>query len=66
VIGKPNTYVLFDKSDPANPKRYIQNAGLDYNKDGRITKAEATARVSRQCELGAPDGRHFSPVRIGS
>lgn len=27
--------------------RYVQNAGLDYNKDGMITKGEACARVTR-------------------
>jgi hypothetical protein len=52
AIGKPNAFVLFDRSDPKNPKRYVQNAGLDYNKDGVITKAEAAARVSRQLNLG--------------
>lgn len=52
AIGKPDDFVLFDKSDPQHPKRYIQNAGLDFNEDGLITKAEATARVERQLELG--------------
>lgn len=51
-IGKPNDYVLFRKDDPLNPKRYVQNAGLDYNGDGVITKAEAARKVGRQLEIG--------------
>ena len=52
AVGKPNSYVLFDKADPKHPKRYIQNAGLDFNADGKITKAEATYRVRKLREEG--------------
>jgi hypothetical protein len=52
AVGKPQEYVLFDKNDPKYPKRYIQNAGLDFNRDGLITKAEAAARVRRELEEG--------------
>jgi hypothetical protein len=52
AIGKPLDYVLFRKDDPLSPKRYVQNAGLDYNKDGEITKAEAAMRVRQHLELG--------------
>ncbi|MGZ5031831.1 MAG: transglycosylase SLT domain-containing protein [Usitatibacter sp.] len=52
AVGKAEDFVLFDKSDPLHPKRYIQNSGLDFNEDGLITKGEATARVQRQLELG--------------
>ena len=52
AIGRPLDFVLFDKSDAGHPKRYIQNAGLDFNKDGLITKAEATARVVRLLDKG--------------
>ncbi len=44
-IGKPDDYVLFDRSDLDHPARYVQNAGLDLDKDGRITRGEACARV---------------------
>jgi hypothetical protein len=44
-ISKPDNYVLFDKDDHDHPARYRQNAGLDINKDGHVTKAEAAARV---------------------
>ena len=52
AVGKPQEYVLFDKNDPQYPKRHIQNAGLDFNRDGLITKAEAAARVRRELEEG--------------
>ena len=52
AVGKPQEYVLFDKNDPQYPKRHIQNAGLDFNRDGLITKAEAAARVRRELEGG--------------
>jgi Transglycosylase SLT domain len=52
AIGKPIDYVLFDRDDPLHPKRYIQNAGLDFNKDGKVTKGEATARVGKMLERG--------------
>ncbi|MDB5983888.1 MAG: lytic transglycosylase [Pseudomonas sp.] len=52
AIGKPETYVLFDKNDPLHPNRYIQNAGLDFNRDGVVTKAEAAARVQFMLDKG--------------
>jgi hypothetical protein len=44
-IGKPDGYVLFDQDDQTHPARYRQNAGLDADKDGKVTKAEAARRV---------------------
>lgn len=46
AIGKPDGYVLFDKADLQHPARYRQNAGLDVNADGKVTKAEAVAKVA--------------------
>lgn len=46
-IGKPESAVLF-----SGGVAYRQNAGLDANTDGRITKAEAAARVSAMHEEG--------------
>jgi hypothetical protein len=43
AIGKPNDYVLM--AQDAGSRAYLQNKGLDLDKDGRITKAEAAARV---------------------
>lgn len=52
AIGKPEGFVLFDQADKAHPKRYLQNAGLDFDHDGKITKAEAAAGPARQLEAG--------------
>lgn len=45
-VGQPESYVLFDKDDLAHPARYRQNAGLDIDHDGHVTKAEATKKVA--------------------
>lgn len=50
AIGKPESYVLWDKE--TRPTTYRQNAGLDRNKDGVITKAEAAAMVYAKLEKG--------------
>lgn len=42
-VGKPDDYVLWDSD--RRPTTYRQNAGLDGNRDGRITKGEAVAKV---------------------
>lgn len=52
AVGKPLDYVLFEKDDPEHPRRYIQNAGLDFDQDGIITKAEAAGKVRKKLEKG--------------
>lgn len=52
AVGKPDSYVLFDQKDAKHPKRYVQNQGLDWNKDGKVTKGEATERVRSMLEEG--------------
>jgi hypothetical protein len=46
AVGKPDDYVLFDKADLRRPALYRQNAGLDVDRDGRVTKREAAAKVA--------------------
>lgn len=43
AVGKPMEYVLWDKR--SRPTTYRQNAGLDVNRDGSITKAECAAKL---------------------
>ena len=43
AIGKPEDYVLWD--DDTRPLTYKQNIGLDGDKDGAVTKAEAAGAV---------------------
>lgn len=52
AIGRPEDYILFDKNDRKYPKRYIQNKGLDFDKNGLITKAEASAKAFKKLEGG--------------
>jgi len=54
-VGKPESYVLFDRSKPG--KAYRQNSGIDMNKDGLVTKAEATAKVHAKLVRGMQPGR---------
>lgn len=56
AIGKPEGFVLFDQADKAHPKLYLQNAGLDFDHDGKITKAEAAAGPARQLDAGLRPG----------
>lgn len=55
AVGKPMDYVLFDESNKAS-RAYFQNRGLDVNKDGKITKAEAAAKVRAKLEKGKRNG----------
>lgn len=50
-IGRPEDSVLFDEGE-----QYRQNAGLDANKDHRITKAEASAKVTAKLIRGLLPG----------
>lgn len=50
AIGKPLEWVMPWKFGSV---AYKQNAGLDLNKDQKITKAEAAAGVQKQAKLGA-------------
>jgi hypothetical protein len=56
AIGKPEGWVLFDEADKAHPKRYLQNRGLDFNRDGKITKAEAASGPELQLDAGLRRG----------
>lgn len=50
AIGSPVSSPLWSKGEA--PTTYRQNAGLDSNKDGTITKAEAAAHVSEKLVKG--------------
>lgn len=51
-IGKPDSDVLFNRGTVA----YRQNSALDANTDGRITKAEAAAKVASRLTKGLLTG----------
>lgn len=46
-VGQPDHYVVFDSGTA-----YRQNAGLDINKDGDVTRAECTAKVNAKKSKG--------------
>lgn len=50
AVGKPEDYVIFDQK--VRPTAYVQNKGLDINKDGKVTKAECAAKVQEKYVRG--------------
>lgn len=55
AVGKSDNTVLFGPGG-IMPGAYAQNAGLDLNKDGKITKAEATKKVEAYLPKGKVKG----------
>lgn len=53
ALGQLDSHVLFQKPSRA----YDQNEGLDVNRNGRVTKAEAAAKVQDKLVLGMKDNR---------
>lgn len=49
-VGKADTFVLWDKA--TQPTTFRQNAGLDKNHDGKVTKGETTAKVAALLDEG--------------
>lgn len=56
-VGQPEDYVLW--SQASRPTTYRQNAGLDVNRDGVITKREAASKVQGKLERGMTDSFRF-------
>lgn len=56
-VGKADSYVLWDKGQ--RPTTYRQNAGLDVNKNGQITRGEALAKVSGLLAEGRKPGNLY-------
>jgi hypothetical protein len=50
AVGKPEDYVIFDNK--VRPTAYVQNKGLDIDRDGKITKAECAAKVQEKYVRG--------------
>lgn len=57
-IGKPESWALWTRT--GRPTTYRQNAGIDSNRDGVITKAEATSKVQGKLEKGMLPGFRWS------
>ena len=54
AVGKPMESALWDRN--SRPTTYRQNAGLDANRDGVITKAECSGKVYAKLEKGMLPG----------
>lgn len=57
AVGKPDSYVLWSKS--GRPTTFRQNAGLDVNRDGAITRAECLKKINEKLVKG------LKPANIG-
>lgn len=57
-IGKADDYPLFVKGD-GESRVYLQNRGLDIDKNGIVTRAEACAKVKAQLAEGRKPGNLF-------
>lgn len=49
-VGQPDSYVLFDKS--RTPTTFRQNAGLDVNKNGAVTRGECLVKINEKLAKG--------------
>lgn len=56
-VGKPDSYVLWDKG--AQPTTFRQNAGLDLNRNGQVTRAECISKIQGKLSKG------LLPANIG-
>jgi hypothetical protein len=52
AVGKPDSYVMWEKDFPPYQKQYNANSGLDKNNDGKITRGEAVVRVNEATAEG--------------
>lgn len=53
-VGKPDHYVLFSRSK--TPTTFRQNAGLDGNHDGAVTRAECLVKINQKLAKGLEPG----------
>jgi hypothetical protein len=49
-VGKQDDYILWNKT--SKPTTYRQNAGLDINKDGSITRGECLKKIQGKLDKG--------------
>lgn len=49
-VGQSDSYVLWERG--ASPTTFRQNAGLDTNRDGRVTRAECLLKIQEKLAKG--------------
>lgn len=57
-VGKPDSYVLWESA--ARPTTYRQNAGLDVNRDGAITRGECLTKIMERRAKGFLPGNAWT------
>lgn len=65
AVGKGPTFALFDSRTKRRMLAYKQNAGLDIDHNGVVTKVEATIHVTKKMYKGAQFSVEYSPLRPG-
>ncbi len=53
-IGRPDSYVMWQRDAGPYQQQYAVNSGLDVNRDGTITRGEAAASANRSYIQGQP------------
>lgn len=53
-VGQPDSYVLFDRTK--TPTTFRQNAGLDGNHNGAVTRAECLVKINQKLAKGMQEG----------
>lgn len=46
AVGRPDSYVMWERDTGPYQREYAANSGLDVNRDGKITRGEAVASVN--------------------
>jgi hypothetical protein len=54
AVGNDDRFVLFDKQK--KPTTFRQNAGLDLDKNGQVTRAECLVKINEKLEKGLQQG----------
>lgn len=52
AIGKPDSYIMWQRDTGPYQAQYAANSGLDVNRDGNITRGEAVAAVNTSYQRG--------------
>lgn len=52
AIGRPDTYIMWQRDTGPYQAQYAANSGLDVNRDGNITRGEAVAAVNTAYQRG--------------
>lgn len=52
AVGRPDSYVMWERDSGPYQREYALNSGLDVNQDGKITRGEAVSAVNTSYQRG--------------